>query len=127
MSVQGSIARGRDDARALRRSNGSDEDSTRENAQLAREVLRLQALCEQHERTLAGLTQALCRARQEALATEFQLAQLGGAAQLHDEGRQSASDISLMARRHRLGFPDLRSGVEPGSSASDGRPPWAPQ
>ncbi len=77
MSMQGSAARAQGPARALRPANGSGDNLAVENARLRREVVRLQAVCDQHETTLPRLTQALWQLRQEALATESPLAQSG--------------------------------------------------
>lgn len=127
MNMRGSAARAQDSARALRPSNGSGQDLTVENARLGREVARLQLLCDQHEKTLCGLTQAMWQLRQEASATESQRAQRDGG--LRDEVEEPDGAISVLAERHRLGFPAARSyPIDPAAVATwaigprDGRP-----
>ncbi len=73
--MQGSVARAQGSAHVLRRSTDSGDDLAVENARLRREVVRLQAGCDQHEADLLRLTQALWRLRQEVRATESPLAQ----------------------------------------------------
>lgn len=107
MNMPGSAARAQTQDRALRPSNGSGEGVAVENARLGREIARLQAVCDQHERTLCGLTQAMWRLRQEPSTTESQLAQRDSGQ--HEEVEDPAEEISLLAERHRLGFRDARS------------------
>lgn len=69
----------------------------------------MQALCDQHERTVCALTQAMWRLPQEASAAVSPVALPSGGAQVCDEVEQSDGEISVLAVRHILGFPDGRS------------------
>lgn len=122
MSVYAGNGRVRGDVRLGRRSNQSGEDVAFDNNRLAREVVRLQALCEKHEANLLRLTQAMWQMRRQALQAESRIAALRSEVQAAEELKRSGKVISLMAERHRLGIPDARgqsadSQTEPHKSA----------
>ncbi len=70
MHLQGSVARAESSARGFRPSHGSGDDSTVENARLRRELVRLQAVCDEQETNLLRLSRALWELRQQGWASE---------------------------------------------------------
>ena len=119
MSVHAGNGRAGGDVRQGRRSNQSVEDLAFDNHRLAREVVRLQALCEKHEANLLRLSQAMWQMRREAVQAESKIAALRREAQAVEELERSSKVIGLMAERHRLGIPDARGQLADSETAQD--------